>query len=143
MKGTGANDKVYDKWSRFNSVQIGMGIPIIKSTHRAKIAAAKMNISVIENAINIEKTYLENELEAAYQEYNNLKEIIAFYESTALPNSESILTLSETQFRSGQISGLEWSYLVGQSYNLKFDYLDKIHQFNNSIILINYLNTQL
>lgn len=143
MKGTGANDRLYDKWSRFNSVQFAMGIPIIKSKHKAKIEASKMNLSVIENAMNIQKTYLENELEAAYQEYHNLEKIVDFFETTALPNSESILKLAETQFKSGQISGLEWSYLVGQSFNLKFDYLDKIHQYNKSIILINYLNTQL
>ena len=72
MKGTGANDKVYDKWTRFNSVQFGLGIPILKSTHKAKIEASKMNLSIIDNAFTIEKTLLENELEASYQDYDCL-----------------------------------------------------------------------
>ena len=143
MKGTGANDKVYDKWTRFNSVQFGLGIPILKSTHKAKIEASKMNLSIIDNAFTIEKTLLENELEASYQDYDKLIEIIHFFENTALLNSDLMIKLSASQLKSGEISGLEWSYLISQSYNLKLDYLDKIHHLNKVIIHINYLNTQL
>ena len=143
MKGTGANDRVYDKWTRFNSVQFGLGIPIIKSSHKAKIEASKMNLGIINNAITIEKTLLENELEASYREHGKLIEIIHFFEDTALPNSDLMIKLSGDQLKSGEISGLEWSYLISQSYNLKLDYLDKIHHLNKVIIHINYLNTQL
>jgi len=102
-----------------------------------------MNLSIIDNAFTIEKTLLENELEASYQDYDKLIEIIHFFENTALLNSDLMIKLSASQLKSGVISGLEWSYLISQSYNLKLDYLDKIHHLNKVIIHINYLNTQL
>ena len=62
MKGMGADNKEYDASLRFQSVQLGLGIPIFAGAQKAKVSAAKINEAI---AADEYTTGLKN-IEAGY-----------------------------------------------------------------------------
>lgn len=140
--GTGSNDVVYDKSTRFQSGQIGLGIPIFGGSQKAKIAASKIMESISENEYQREKLMLQMQFQNAVSQYQNYIEKIDYFEKTALPNSKIIIETANKQFYNGDINYLDWVMLINQSITIKSDYIDTIIQHNDIIIQLNFLTSK-
>ncbi|MEP7266420.1 MAG: CusA/CzcA family heavy metal efflux RND transporter [Saprospiraceae bacterium] len=143
MKGSGSDDKYYDKWRRFNSVQVGLGIPILNNAKKEKIKASKMYQSVLENEVEVETIKLENQYEAAIAQYKKLNDIIFYYDHTALPNVDQIEKTSDEQYAKGEINVTQWIIINDQIFTTKLEYLDALNNLNQTIILINFLTSRI
>ena len=66
-------------------------------------------------------------------------ETVLYYENTALKNSDSITKGADLQFSSGEINYLEWMMLTNQIIALQSNYLQAVHQLNESVIQLHYL----
>ncbi|HSV11778.1 MAG TPA: TolC family protein, partial [Hanamia sp.] len=69
IRGTGANNKEYNSIPRFQSVQIGLGIPIFNSGQKAKINAAKANEIVAANEYELNLKNFETSYKTALLQY--------------------------------------------------------------------------
>ena len=58
ITGTGADNVLYDKSTRFHSAQIGLGIPLLGGSQSAKVKAAKVQEQMAAEAYEREKTTL-------------------------------------------------------------------------------------
>lgn len=143
MTGTGANDVVYDKATRFQSAQIGLGIPLFGGSQKAKISASKISESIAENEYQKEKMKLEKQFQNAFSQYQSNLEKLDYFEKIALPNANKITETANKQFYNGDINYLDWVMLINQSINIKNNYIDAIINHNETIIELNYLTSKL
>ncbi|NQW42862.1 MAG: TolC family protein [Bacteroidetes bacterium] len=139
MRGNGADNLFYGGANRFQSAQIGIGIPLLSGTQRAKVTASNINQMIAENNYLTEKLKLEKQFEAAVSQYRNNINILNYYEQITLKNADEILKIANIQFVNGEINYLDWAVLVNQSISIKNNYLDAVKNYNDNIVLLNYL----
>ena len=138
MFGTGSNNLTYDYSTRFNSAQIGIGIPILTGQTQ-NVKAARIAAEIAINNFDNESQNLANQLKIAIQQFEVQKTIVKELEEVALPNGLIIFETAQKQFINGDINYLEWAMLVNQSISIKSDYQDAILRLNESTINLIYL----
>lgn len=142
MKGSGADDKIYTSSTRFQSVQVGLGIPLFFGAQKAKINASKINQTISENIYLQEKNLLQNQYQTILSQYQTNLTTVNYFENTALKNATLIFETAGKQFVNGEINYLEWVILTNQAIGIQSDYLDAVKNLNETIIQINYLITK-
>jgi len=138
MKGTGADGIKYSSSERFQSFQVGVGIPIFYGAQRAKLDATKVNEEIAENNFNLHLQNLQTLYSNTITQYKNNLDAVNYYNRTALPNADTIIYTANLQFANGDISYLDWVILTNQAITIQNDYLDAVQALNESIISVNY-----
>lgn len=139
MKGTGADDKYYNSSSRFQAVQVGIGIPLFFGSQKAKIKASKINQNISENSYRQERNILQTEYKSVVGQYQINLSTVNYFETQALKNATLIFETANKQFINGEVNYLEWVMLTNQVISIQSNYLDAVKNLNESGIQINYL----
>jgi cobalt-zinc-cadmium resistance protein CzcA len=141
MKGNGADNKEYNSVPRFQSVQVGLGIPIFNTAQKARIHAARVNeqLTKQEYATSL-KTFVSDYQSALvlYQKYTNAKR---YFEATALKNAEVITATANQQFTNGDINYLEWVMLINQAVLVQSEYAEVLYNLANAVADLNYFTS--
>lgn len=137
--GNGADNVVYTRSSRFQSAQIGLGIPLFFGAQKARINSAKTLQQLSENSYRLGLQGLQNDYLQTIQIITNLNSALNYFENTANKNAKIIDETATKQFQSGEINYVEWALLMNQSLSIKTDYLNTIKQYNDAVIHLNYL----
>ena len=122
---------------QFQSVQVGLGIPIFTSGQKAKINAAKTNETVIANEYEVNLKNFETAYKTALVQYQKHSESIQYFETTALKNADLITSTANKQFLGGDINYLEWVLLINQAVTIQSEYIESVKNRNTAIIEIN------
>jgi len=139
MRGFGANEKFYTYSARFQSAQIGIGVPLFFGAQKSKINALRINKEIADNNYLTGIKALQSEYEQTMLAYKKNLQTISYYENSALKNAELILNTANKQFGNGDINYLEWVLLVNQSVSIQSDYVDAVKNLNQRIIQLNSL----
>jgi heavy metal efflux system protein len=139
IRGTGADNKTYVGFYRFQTIQIGVGISIFTAAQKAKINSEKVNKLVAESSYSVGLQSLNTAYRTAIIEHEKFQKTVAYFEQTALNNSTLISTTAQQQLVNGSINYLEWVTLINQAASIKNDYIEAIKNLNESAIQINYL----
>jgi len=143
MRGNGADNVLYNGSSRFQSAQLGIGIPLFYGAQKAKISASKIYQNFNENNYLLQKQLLQKQFQVIYLQYKNQTEAINYYEQTALPNTKIISETANKQFVNGEINYLDWVILTNQAIAIKSNYIDAVKSYNEIVIQLNYLTSKL
>ena len=134
-------EKFYNGSNRFSSAQAGVAIPLFNTSQKARIKAAKVNEKISEHNYQAGLANLNNQYREAIETYQQYVQAVAYYETTALPNAATIAKTANSQFLGGDINYLEWVLLMNQAITIRSEYIDALHNLNNTTIqLNNYLN---
>lgn len=128
--------------NRFNSFQIGVGIPLFSNGQRISAKAAKIKIQLAENDYKLKRNQFEALLQQSWKEYETHLEIVNNYEQKLLPQAQIILEVSEKQLQTGNIDYLQWIILVNQAIKVQSDYAEVLENLNRAIINLNYLTVK-
>lgn len=142
MQGIGADDVNYTTSKRFQSAQIGLGIPLFFGANKAHIGASKMDYLINENRLQNETNLMNNEWNKAKIQYQLNLNTISLFESKTLSNAQLIIETANKQFANGEINYLEWVMITNQVIMIKNEYLNSINNLNESVIQILYLNNK-
>lgn len=142
ITGTGADNVLYDKSTRFQSAQFGLGIPLFGGAQKAKIKASKIAETIAENDFQKGKLQIQQQFSNAQSQYQKSLEQLDYYEKTGLPNAKIISSTANKQFYNGEINYLDWVMLIHQSIALQNDYINLVNQYNDAIIQLNYLTSK-
>ena len=142
MKGMGADDVLYNSSSRFQSAQIGIGLPLFFGAQRAKIKSAKTHQLIQDNNLQIGLKQLELEYIKAINQHQTSKTILSYFENQGITNAQKIKQIALKQFGNGEINYLEWVLLTNQAIQLEIDYINALYQYNEAIIQLNYLSSK-
>ncbi|MDR6158270.1 outer membrane protein TolC [Chryseobacterium sp. SLBN-27] len=125
--------------NRFNTVQIGVGIPLFTKGQRALAKAAKAKVAISENQYYRKEMELKTRLSQQMNNYTSQMKIVENYEQKQLPKSETLLKAAEKQMEAGEIDYLNWVILTNQAVKTKVDYIDSIEKLNETASELNFL----
>ena len=70
---------------------------------------------------------------------NQLSTALAYYEEEGAALSDEILKTANGSFKNGEIDFFQYIQSLESAYEVKLEYLDKLNEYNNIVIDINYL----
>lgn len=68
-----------------------------------------------------------------------LQEVLSYYEEEGNELAQEILKTAEGSFRNGEIDFYQYIQSLESAYDIKLEHLDKLQEYNQTIIAINYL----
>jgi cobalt-zinc-cadmium efflux system outer membrane protein len=139
MYGNGADNKFYDRSTRFNSGMIGLGIPIFNSAQKSVIEGQKINQLIAENNYEIGSQSLKNQYTILFTEFDKLKSETDYYKTKGLKNAETIMKTANKLYFEGEINYIAWSILINQSLDIQNKLIDSQKSLNEKIIQLNNL----
>ncbi|MES2376743.1 MAG: CusA/CzcA family heavy metal efflux RND transporter [Bacteroidota bacterium] len=132
-------DKYYGGGNRFQGIQAGISVPLFFKPYAARIKAAKIDKQVSESQYNLYQTNLQSQYQQAYQDVVKNARSIEYYEKSALPNTNLILKQGQIAFQSGDIGYIEFAQALRTYSEIRFNYLQAINQYNQSVYTLQYL----
>ena len=142
IQGTGADNVLYAKYYRFNSVQFGVGVPLFFGSQMAKIKSGKTLQMISENNYQLGLQTMKTELQTTYRYYQTQLQTVKYFEATALQNANTITKTANLQFANGDINYLEWTMLINNAVSIQSSYADAVKELNQTIIQLNFLTSK-
>ena len=139
IRGIGADNNIYKASYRFSSVQFGVAMPIFRKAIKADIDASRINETILMAQMEQQYKELTSNINQHYQSYNQYRDQIMYYETSALNNAALIRNTADEQFKNGLINYLDFVLLVNQAVSIENDYIDLIKSANDQIIFLHYL----
>ncbi|GAB3432920.1 CusA/CzcA family heavy metal efflux RND transporter [Niabella aquatica] len=138
MKGMGADNKAYNSSLRFQSVQLGLGIPIFTGAQKAKISAAKMSEDIAAGEYMAGMKSFTAAYRSAFINYQKFQNALQYFETKALAHAETITSAAHLQFLNGAINYLEWVLLINQAIGIESDYIEAANNRNNALAELDF-----
>jgi cobalt-zinc-cadmium resistance protein CzcA len=136
--GAGADNHFYPRSVRFNSFQVGVGVPIFTKAVKANVSLGKLNTRIAENEYQLAMNTLRSKRSQWISILAKEKELLNYFEQQELRNSKQIYDAALQQFHSGEIDYLDFVQLINQSIDIRNNYLDALHAFNVDNISFTY-----
>jgi cobalt-zinc-cadmium resistance protein CzcA len=131
----------YADGHRFQSVQVGVALPLFSNAQRSRIQAAKLE----ENAQRLLREDVEKNLNNRYKEclseWEKQGATLRFYEQQALGEARSLVDQSRRSYRSGAISYTEHAQNLLKAAHIQEGYLETVRALNLSVIQLDYLTS--
>ncbi len=138
MRGTGADDKTYTGSQRFQSAQVGIGIPIFAGAQKARISSARINEDISKQSYRAGLQQLKSQYLSSLTEYSKFLAAVQYYETSGLANAALITKTANEQLSGGNINYLQWVQLINHATSIKSQYLDAVMNLNSKAIDLNY-----
>lgn len=119
----------------FWGVELGFGLPLWfwwEPTGNIKEADYELNIASTQE-VNVKKS-VENEVNKAYEEYQNELRQGRFFHDEAIPEINEILRQAKVSYEEGAIDYVEYLQALKTAYETKTQYLNTIYNYNRSIL---------
>jgi cobalt-zinc-cadmium resistance protein CzcA len=135
-------EKYFNSGKRFNSVNIGIAIPITYGATKARIKSLDFRKQASEaNAQQLQKA-LTTQLQNALQQYQQDMQQFNYFQQEALPNAKEIVSAAQLGYKTGEISYVEYLFALQTTTDIQLNYLKSIQQVNQSVISIYSLINQ-
>ena len=139
MQSINGADVNFDGSKRFQGFNLGISIPITFFSNASKIKSLEYKQQALQRDADNGKLILQTKLQNAFQQYNQNLLQYNYYNSTALPNAEIIISTAKIGFKSGDIGYIEYLQALQTAIDVQLNYLQSINQINQSIVIINFL----
>lgn len=140
LQNVNGNEVNFSASKRFNAVNAGISIPLFFSGQAARVSAAKTNWLKTQKEYEWTKQSLKSNLDATIQNIEKYKQSIAYFETSALKNAETIIATANSQFAGGEISYIEWTILINQSIGIKSEFTDVVNKYNQAVFELEKLS---
>jgi cobalt-zinc-cadmium resistance protein CzcA len=124
--------------NRYNSVNLGLNVPLFRSGLKQKVKASQANEAVVAKEKEKASIDLEMEIQKAWNHYQQTIELYQHFQKNLLPNANKIAMIANISFKEGQISYIEWSNSMTQVQSIKMQALETLELFNLNQSTLNY-----
>ena len=124
---------------RFNGGQVGLTMPLIRGAGRARVEAARVGEQIAQTQLQTQQFALNQQAVQAVKQYGLYRDALTYYEQNGLPQAELIQTQARRAFGGGDIGYVEFSLALQQALTIRLNYLELLHQYDQSVLYINYL----
>ena len=132
-------DVNFDGSKRFQGFNVGVSVPLTFFNTASKIKSLNYKQQALQKEADNGKLILQNQLQNAFQQYNQNLSQYNYYKSTALPNADIIISTAKVGFKSGDIGYIEYLQALQTATDVQLSYLQSVNQINQSIVNINFL----
>lgn len=125
--------------SGFNVVQAGVAVPLFAQATKARIAAARINEQITDNAFAYTQTQLTGQLSILQRNAETLRASLTYYEQAALPQARLIQSTALRSYRAGEIDYVEFFQNSQQAFVIEEEYLNAVLNYTNVVIQLEQL----
>ncbi|WP_047245612.1 CusA/CzcA family heavy metal efflux RND transporter [Maribacter thermophilus] len=119
--------------------QLGLKIPLFFTGQASRIKAAKIDRLRAESEYREYEIGLNTKLSTLKRKLVTLQETLTYYENEGSMLSDEILKTANGNFKNGEIDFYQYIQSLESAYEVKIDYLNKLKDYNQTVITINYL----
>ena len=127
---------------RFHSYQVGVSVPLFFPGMSKRLRYEQFKIDQLNVQLELKEFQYSYEMRVASSLVQKQMANLAFYEETALPNSEYIFREANNKYQAGEIDFSAWLIYVQQVIGLQTDYLNALSNYNQAIIDYKRLNNE-
>ncbi|MGZ3863947.1 MAG: TolC family protein [Bacteroidia bacterium] len=124
---------------RLQGLLLGINIPLWFYPQTARIKAAEIKTEVAKSDYSYNKTVFEGQFRQAHTLYLKYQKSINYYKSTALTNSQTIITQALKSYKANEINYIEYLNVVSNALDIESNYLNVIYQNDLAVLKIEYL----
>jgi cobalt-zinc-cadmium resistance protein CzcA len=135
----GISQKYYSGSNRFHIANVTVGIPLFNGATKARIKAGMVHEEAAKLHTKATEQYIKHNLQQLIAAYKKEQNNLEYYENTGLQQAELIIKTARLSFENGEISYLEWTALMNNAVNIQLNYMDAVHQYNQTLIELEYL----
>lgn len=135
----GITQKYYGPGQRFGTVNLTMGIPLFTKAARNKVKAGKLGEEAALLNVKVADQQLKSQLLQYNEEFKKQQQLVQYYNSEGLAQSELIISHATQNYEKGQISYLEWTMLMNNAAGIQLARLDALQQLNRISTEIEYV----
>lgn len=110
--------------NRYNSFQVGVGLPLFTRGIKSNIEASKVKIDIAKQNLELQQNKLQQEFDVLNNQSNTYLEILNDFEKNQLPASNDLQKTINRQLLEGEINFLDWVILNNQIIEVKSNYLE-------------------
>ncbi|MFP5080036.1 CusA/CzcA family heavy metal efflux RND transporter [Pedobacter sp. JCM 36344] len=140
FQNVNGNEVFYGRNKRFQSVQIGLTIPVFFGAYSAKAKAASIGTSIAKNDLNVQQRNFTSQYQQAIQNYLKSKDRYTYFVNSALVNAVLILKNSRLAYQNGEIGYSEHLLNLKQVNAIKESHIFALLELYQSINRIEFLN---
>lgn len=139
LSGRFFSQKLYGMSNPFTGFSVSLGIPLLGSgSYKARIRAAQLERELQQNTLRVEAQMLQSGVDQAIKNLEKDRKMVRFYEQNGLQQSAAIIKAANLSYHAGEISFAELSAFLTQAIDIRKNYLDALHQYNQSAIKLHY-----
>ncbi len=132
-------DTYFNANKRFSGLQLGLSLPLWLLPYRAKVKAANINELLVKNQFEQVKTELQGQYQQAVLSCLKNKNTLVYFEKEALPNADLMIQQANLGFKNGNTAYYEYLQVLREGLEIKNEYLKTVHEYNQSVITIEFL----
>ena len=134
ITGVGNDDRFYPKSARFQSVQLGVGMPLFFGSNLARTKALQLELKASEMQVMYARKQWMQQRDNLRKQIFALDTICRYYENGVLIEAAKAQDAAWQQYQQGGINFMEWMMLYNQAIQTNIAYLDVVQQLNQYII---------
>lgn len=119
--------------------RVGVSIPLWRGQYKSRIAAAQTGQEVALQRTEAQRQVISADLQAAQGDLIKFQNSLNFYETVALRQADDIIGTARRFFESGQTDYINFLRTANDAYAIKLRYVETQRNFNQSMLIINYL----
>nr|WP_321373533.1 CusA/CzcA family heavy metal efflux RND transporter [uncultured Bacteroides sp.] len=131
--------RAFGRGDRFNSVQVGVAVPLWFVSGNSKNKAAKISEKIAKTNAESYSKELSGSYRSLLDEYSKYSGSVDYYEKQAIPEANLIIDQSTRSYKSGAMDYFEYVLSLGRALDIKQNYLDALNSYNQTIINIEFI----
>ncbi|MGB8375533.1 MAG: CusA/CzcA family heavy metal efflux RND transporter, partial [Salegentibacter sp.] len=124
----------------YKGIQAGVAIPLWFGAQRARINAARVQVSIAESQYEDYRIRLRSQYNSLISDLQKFSQAVDYYEQTGKGLSEEIILHADAAFRNGEIDFLQYTQLLENAKTIEINYLNNLLQYDLTVIEANYLH---
>ena len=128
-----------DKVTGYTGWQYGISIPVWFWAPAGKIQYSRRSVEIARNNLEFERTRMSSRILKLRVQFERSRKTLDFYDNTVLAQAGDLIKTAETSYKAGEIDIFDYLVIVNQGFSIRFDYLDALNKYNQSVIQINKL----
>ncbi|MDR0733630.1 MAG: TolC family protein [Dysgonamonadaceae bacterium] len=123
----------------FMGFEAGVGIPLFFGEQRAKTRAARREMEMLKIQQQDALLALDREYQIARNEYAKALSALEYYQRQGNEQAGEISRMSQLSYEKGEIGYIEYIQNLKTAAEVHLQYADAVNNYNQAVIIINYL----
>lgn len=128
----------YDK-GNFMGFEVGVSIPLFFWEQRSKTKAAKREVEIARIEQQDVLLALQKQYRSYLNDYYKAKDALEYYQTTGKKQADDIARISQVSYEKGEIDYIEYIQNLKTAVEIQLQYANAVNDYNQSIIMLNYL----
>jgi Outer membrane protein len=128
----------FDK-GNFMGFEVGVSIPLFWGGQKAKVKAARREVELAEISRQQAERQIDREYRDGLNEFLRAQKVLEYYTAQGNGQGERMSRLSQVSYENGEIGYVEYIQNQQTALNVQLRYADAVNDYNQAIIMLNYI----